>query len=127
MTALIILGILVIICVAITSTVYILKKKNNKKSKKYLIIALILALPITYYMTGYFKYKINENTYSYGWPVPTVVFHRDSAEEPWLCYSGATVLLAYPINYMLYSALPILGILIYTIKSGKKSLTNQST
>ena len=69
-------------------------------------IVVILALVATVLMTGYFSYYSNPNTHVFGWPIPQVVFQRDNADSPWLDYVGPTVVLAYPMNFVIYMFVP---------------------
>jgi hypothetical protein len=56
--------------------------------------------------TGYFSYYSNPNTHVFGWPIPRVIFQRDTPDSPWLDYVGPTVALAYPMNFILYMFIP---------------------
>ncbi len=67
---------------------------------------VILALVATVGMTGFFSYYSNPNTRIFGWPIPQVIFQRDTPDSPWLDYVGPTVILAYPMNFILYLFLP---------------------
>jgi hypothetical protein len=62
--------------------------------------ALVVAT-VTYRLTFYFIYFSNPNTRIHGWPVPVVIFQRDTPEGPWLDYVGPTVVLGFPINLVL--------------------------
>jgi len=73
----------------------------------YGVVALVAAV-VTMTTTGFFSYFSNPNTHIYGWPIPRVVFQRDDATSPWLDYVGPTIVLAFPMNFILYMFLPSL-------------------
>jgi hypothetical protein len=68
----------------------------------------LLALAATLATTGFLSYFSNPNTHVYGWPIPRVIFQRDTSDSPWLDYVGPTVVLAYPMNFVVYMFLPSL-------------------
>jgi len=70
--------------------------------------AALLALAATVATTGFLSYFWNPDTHVYGWPIPRVIFQRDTADSPWLDYVGPTVVLAYPMNFIVYMFLPSL-------------------
>lgn len=69
-------------------------------------LAVLLALVAAIAMTGFFSYYSNPNTHVFGWPIPRVVFQRDTATSAWLDYVGPTIVLAYPMNFILYLFVP---------------------
>ena len=71
----------------------------------YAVVALV-ALAATVATTGFLSYFSNPNTHVYGWPIPRVIFQRDTATSPWLDYVGPAVVLAYPMNFIVYMFLP---------------------
>ena len=71
-------------------------------------------------MTSIYRREWNEDTYAYGWPIPRVVFQRKALGEPWLDFVGPTVILAYPMNYVIYTLLPVIALLIFVLSTNKK-------
>ncbi len=69
-------------------------------------LALLFALVAAIAMTGFFSYHSNPNTHLFGWPIPRAVFQRDTAASQWLDFVGPTMVLAYPMNFMLYLFVP---------------------
>ncbi len=69
-------------------------------------LVIVLALAGTIVMTGYFSYYADSNTRVFGWPIPRVIFQRDTPDAPWLDYIGPTIVLAYPLNFLLYIFFP---------------------
>lgn len=69
-------------------------------------LALLLAVAATVGMTGFFSYYPDPNTHIFGWPIPRVVFQRHTADSPWLDFVGPTLVLAYPMNFVLYIFVP---------------------
>lgn len=65
-----------------------------------------------YFSTYRYIYYTNPNTRFHGWPIPWVIFQRDSATEPWLDFVGPTIILALPINFILFALLPSLAVII---------------
>ena len=74
-------------------------------------LTAILVLVAAILMTSYFSYFPNPNTKFIGWPVPRIVFQRDTPTSPWLDFIGPMIVLAYPINFALYMFLPSLAFL----------------
>lgn len=80
-----------------------------------LLAVLVAAFPLALYMTGDHVEIWNENTYAIGWPVPKVVMQRSAPGRPYLDYIGPTLILAYPLNYCLFTIVPTSLILSLTI------------
>lgn len=70
------------------------------------LLALCGCTIASYFTTFRYTYPADANTRFRGWPVPTVIFQRDGPNEPWLDYVGPTVVLAYPMNLVLFAILP---------------------
>jgi hypothetical protein len=66
-----------------------------------LATALVVA-SVAYGMTFHYSYYPDPNTRICGWPVPIVVFQRDTPNAQWLDYVGPTVILGPPINLVLW-------------------------
>ena len=62
--------------------------------------------------TSCVQYYDDPNTIIHGWPVPQVIFQRDSPTAPWLDFVGPLVILAYPMNFILYMAIPSLAFVL---------------
>lgn len=73
--------------------------------------ALTCSVVAAYLTTFHYTYLANANTRFHGWPVPTVIFQRDGPGEPWLDFVGPTVILAYPMNLVLFAIVPALMVL----------------
>jgi hypothetical protein len=71
----------------------------------YWLVAFVAALG-SLYMTGFHSYFANPNTHVHGWPIPRVVFQRDGPDSPWLDFIGPTIILAYPMNFLLFMLVP---------------------
>ncbi|EMI52555.1 membrane protein [Rhodopirellula sallentina SM41] len=74
--------------------------------------ALTGSVIAAYFTTFHYTYLANANTRIHGWPVPTVVFQRDGLGKPWLDFVGPTVILAYPMNLVLFAFVPALMVLV---------------
>jgi hypothetical protein len=89
----------------------------------YTVVALV-ALAATVATTGFLSYFSNPNTHVYGWPIPRVIFQRETATSPWLDYVGPTLVLAYPMNFIIYMFLPsvvFIGIVLLRRRHEKRS------
>ena len=69
-------------------------------------VVVMLTCVATYLMTSLYSHYANPNTRIFGWPIPRIVFQRQNPESPWLDYFGPTILLAYPMNFVLYMFIP---------------------
>ena len=120
---------LAIVVVDILALIYVLMQRSVHKwlSISYLFVVL-LALVATILTTGVYSYYSNPNTHVFGWPIPRVIFQRDTPTSPSLEYVGPTIVLAYPINFALYmfflSAGAILLILRWRRHDQKQSPNN---
>jgi hypothetical protein len=81
----------------------------------YFIVA-VLAFVAAFLVTSFFSYYSNPNTHIFGWPVPRVIFQRDTPTSPWLDYVGPTILLAYPMNFVVYMCIPSVAFLILAMR-----------
>ncbi|TWU48953.1 hypothetical protein Poly51_48570 [Rubripirellula tenax] len=80
-------------------------------SRLLFLAALAASVVAAYLTTFHYTYLANANTRFHGWPVPTVIFQRDGPGEPWLDFVGPTVILAYPMNLVLFSFVPAMFVL----------------
>jgi len=81
----------------------------------YFVIAL-LAFVAAFLVTSFFSYYSNPNTHIFGWPIPRVVFQRDTPTSPWLDYVGPTIVLAYPMNFVVYMFVPSVFFIILAMR-----------
>ncbi len=65
--------------------------------------AAIAAAIAAYFTTFRCVHYVSPNTRFHGWPIPTVVFQRNSPTSPWLDFVGPTVILAYLMNLLCLS------------------------
>jgi hypothetical protein len=79
-------------------------------------LILLLAVVATMLMTGVYSYYPNPNTHIFGWPVPCVIFQRDTPTSPWLDYVGFTVVLAYPMNFVLFMFIPSVAVIVLKLR-----------
>lgn len=87
-------------------------------------VAALVALAAAVATTGFLSYYSNSNTHVYGWPIPRVIFQRDTATSPWLDYVGPTMVLAYPMNFIVYMFLPsivFIGIVLLRRRHEKRA------
>lgn len=86
----------------------------------YFIITL-LAVVAAFVVTSFFSYYSNPNTHVFGWPVPRVIFQRDTPASPWLDYVGPTVLLAYPMNFVVYMSIPSIAFIVLALRRRRQN------
>lgn len=75
-------------------------------------VSLAAVLGIGAWSTYGYDYFPNTNTHFHGWPIPYVVFQRETSESEWRDFVGPTTLLAMPLNWIIFLATPSLAILI---------------
>jgi len=66
--------------------------------------------------TFHFGYYSNPNTQIAGWPIPSVIFHRDTPTSPWLDYVGPTTALACPMNFVIFMVIPSVVFIILAMR-----------
>lgn len=99
MDTLIVIGLFLgVLGIPIGGSIYILRKAG-RILRRSLVAMILLSIPISIWLT-HIRVQYNENTYAFGWPIPRVVFQRDSPDGPWLDFIGWTLILAYPLNYL---------------------------
>jgi hypothetical protein len=77
-----------------------------------------------YFTTFRYTYFANANTRLHGWPIPRVIFQRGGPSEPWLDLIGPTIVLAYPINFVLFAITPAIVVLVaYVFTNRSPSLS----
>ena len=85
----------------------------------YLVVAALVFVA-AFWMTLCFSYFHNPNTQFFGWPIPRVVFQRDTPTGPWLDYIGPTIVLAYPMNFVLFMFFPSVVFLVLALRRRKR-------
>lgn len=73
----------------------------------YIALGLACVIASSFSTFGY-EYRPNPNTIVYGWPIPRVVFQRDTPDGPFWDFVGPTAILALPMNFLLFFFLPAL-------------------
>ena len=105
---------LAMIAVDILAAVFVLKYRVRRFMRTSYLITVFLVFLATMLETYFFSYYENPNTRIYGWPIPSVVFQRDSSSAPWKDYIGPTIVLAYPMNFAIYMSIPSVVFIILT-------------
>lgn len=78
------------------------------------ITLAVLAVLGSYITTFHYEHMPNSNTRFVGWPIPRVIFQRDTADGRWLDFVGINMVLAFPMNFMLFMLLPSIVALPFT-------------
>jgi len=94
------------------AVVVIFTHRLSRRLRSSYFIITLLAFLSAFAVTSFFSYYSNPNTHIFGWPVPRVIFQRDTPTSPWLDYVGPTVLLAYPMNFIVYMSIPSVAFII---------------
>jgi len=76
------------------------------------LIAIAGCAVIAIFTTFFVEYRPDKNTRIFGWPVPVVVFQRESTDAPWLDFVGPTVIFGYPMNLLIFAVAPSLAVLL---------------
>ncbi|MGO8763746.1 MAG: hypothetical protein ACLQSR_01265 [Limisphaerales bacterium] len=89
-------------------------------------LVVLLAFMVAFLMTSSYSYYANPNTHIFGWPIPRVIFQRDTPTSPWLDYVGTISALSYPMNFVLYMFFPsvVAVILILLLRRRDQKLTS---
>ena len=95
--------------------VFVQRDHRNWLGISYLLVVL-LAFIATIITTAFYSYYANPNTRVFGWPIPRVVFQRDTPTSPWFDYVGPTIVLAYPINFVVYMVIPSVTAIVLILR-----------
>jgi hypothetical protein len=116
MAMLLLILFLAMIAVDIWAAVIVFQRHVSGWLRSSYFVVAILAFVAAFLFTSYFSYYANPNTHVFGWPVPRVIFQRDTPTSPWLDYVGPTILLAYPMNFVVYMSIPSLALIILAVR-----------
>ena len=125
MAAILILLFLIIAGIDLWAAIVVTFKARVSESVRgryWLVVVLVLGATIG--MTGYFSYYANPNTHIFGWPIPRIIYQRHSADSPWLDYLGSTIVLAFPMNFILYMLVPSVVFLLIARRT-KRGMQNK--
>ena len=104
----IVIGFLFATAIVVWAIIVALSGSALKWKKIAYLVCSLTSAAAAYFTTYHYVYYANANTRLHGWPVPVIVFQRDSPTAPWLDFVGPTVALAYPMNFILFALLPSL-------------------
>ena len=117
MLAAIIVGFLLAVAAVILAATIAFTRRTAIWMRVFYFTCLSAAAIAAYFTTYHYTYCANANTRFYGWPIPTVVFQRDGPTSPWLDFVGPTIILAYPINLILFALLPSILVVVLSCRS----------
>ena len=113
MVFLLILGFVAAFCVIAWSAVQVLIMARLGGWGVLIYWAILMATVIAAAWSTYFyDYYLDENTHVNGWPVPMVIFQRQTPDGPWLDFVGPITLFSGPMNFILYMILPAIVFLV---------------
>ena len=124
MAAAIIIGFLLAAVVVVLAAIVALFGCTTRWVRVLYLGWFLAAATAAYFTTFRYIYYSNPNTRFHGWPVPCVVFQRDSPTSPWLDFVGPTVILAYPMNLILYALLPSIVVLFFARRLQSRTQPN---
>jgi hypothetical protein len=96
---------IIFIIVAIVSWYLFIKRSRlvwNKTDAIMFVIAALLLIPVTWYMTFIYTFMSDENTRFIGAPFPAAAFQRSAKGEPWADFVGIGMYIAPVVNYIVY-------------------------
>jgi hypothetical protein len=94
------------------TTVVILAESRARPLRAVCYVVALVAVGIAAIVSTYnYDYFPNANTHIFGWPIPVVIFQRDSATGPWMDFIGPTVVLGLPMNFILFMLVPAIAFL----------------
>lgn len=106
MAAAFIAGFLLATIIVVWAIIATVRAPANKQVRFIYFSCFAAAAMAAYFTTYQYIYYPNENTRFHGWPVPWVVEQRENLTAPWLDFIGPLIVLAYPMNLILYILLP---------------------
>jgi hypothetical protein len=86
-----------------------------------------VALIVGWLMTYRCEYFVDGNTKAFGWPLPYVVFQRDTPDGPWLDYTGWTTTWAFPIHSLMVLFFPSVFLLFYARRRATVAATTSTS
>jgi len=82
-----------------------LSPRTNKWVRIGYLVCIVGVGFAAYYSTFHVTFQRDENTKTYGWPVPAAVLARKSPDDNWVDYV-MPVFVAYPLNFLLLALVP---------------------
>jgi hypothetical protein len=117
MTILLLFVLFGIVAVDICAAILVAAGRNVRKWLSYSYFAIVLlAIAAAVLITSFYSYYANPNTHVFGWPVPRVIFQRDTPTSPWLDYVGTISMLSYPLNFIFYMLVPSLITIVLVLR-----------
>jgi len=112
---------LLVVAVDIWAAILVVVGRSVRKwlSRSYFLVVL-LAFIAAFLVTTFFSYYSDANTHVFGWPIPRVIFLRDTPTSPWLDYVGPTIVFAYPMNFFLYMFIPSVAAIVAILLWGRR-------
>lgn len=109
---------MIVALVAATAAVYavVSRKVYNPKLRIAYYAWIVVSAIATYLTTFHVSYPYDANTVIFGWPIPLGVFQRQSAASPWVDFVGPGLLLAYPLNLLLFLFIPSVLVVIHWLR-----------
>jgi hypothetical protein len=113
MAVLVILFFLLAATVTLWAMIFIFASRRlNRLMRVSYVIGTLAIATAAFFTTFYYGYYSDPNTCVFGWPIPMVVEQRTNATSPWLDFAGPTVVLAYPMNFLIFLFLPSILVLV---------------
>ena len=120
------LVLLAIIALSLWGIVSIWRAKRTKwVYRGSLLLFLAVSIALAHHTTYKYQSFPNPNTQVFGWPMPYVIFQRNSPTSPWLDYVGLGTYIAFPVNVILFAFVVI--VVICLIRAVQQRLNQGKT
>lgn len=119
--AAIIIAFFLAVALAVWAAIVALSGRTPRWVRVLYLCCFAAAAIAAYFTTFRCVHYVSPNTRFHGWPIPTVVFQRNSPTSPWLDFVGPTVILAYPMNLLLFVLLPSICTLVLVHRSRSRT------
>jgi len=113
MAAALTIGFLLAAAVVLRAACAVMLKGVTWRARVFFLTCCAAALIGAYFTTFHSIDYVNPDTRIFGWPIPLRVHQRANATSPWLDFAGPTVILAYPMNVILFALLPAIISLVW--------------
>ena len=114
------IALLLILCMLLVVVCAVVVACHSKRGRKGVLVCVVVLAAASWFSTYHYSPFPNSNTKVIGWPVPVVVLQRANPDAPWLDFIGLTVILALPLNFLLFATPPALGVLLWAWRVRRK-------
>jgi len=113
MAAALTIGFLLAAAMVLRAAFAVMRKGVTWRARVFFLACCAAALVGAYFTTFHSIHDVNPDTRIFGWPIPLHAHQRANATSPWLDFVGPTVILAYPMNAILFALFPAIISLVW--------------